>query len=142
MLEPVQFADWAAPIVPVLKSDKKSVRICGDFSVTVNQVSRLDSYPLPKPEDLFARLAGGKTFSILDLSQAYLQIELDEESRKFVAINTHKGLFQFPKVCCNQYSQGSFSVHQVTLWCFFRSRYISTNHGSTVARYSSCNGLH
>ena len=64
----------------------------------MNQVSKLDSYPLPKPEDLFARLAGGKTFSILDLSQAYLQIELDKESRKFVAINTHKSLFQFTRL--------------------------------------------
>ena len=41
VLKPVLFADWSAPIVPVLKSDKKSVRICGDFSVTVNQVSRV-----------------------------------------------------------------------------------------------------
>ena len=31
ILEPVQFADWAAPIVPVLKSDGQSVGICGDF---------------------------------------------------------------------------------------------------------------
>ena len=30
-LEPIQVADWAAPIVPVLKGDKSSVRICGDF---------------------------------------------------------------------------------------------------------------
>lgn len=35
MLEPVETADWAAPIVPVLKSDKTSVRICGDFRVSV-----------------------------------------------------------------------------------------------------------
>ena len=53
------------------------------------------NYPLPKPEDLFARLAGGKTFSILDISQTYLQIELDKESRKFVAINT-KAFFSSP----------------------------------------------
>ena len=65
VFKPVQFAKWATPIVPVLKSDKKSMRICGDFSVTVNQVSRVDSYPLPKPEDLFGQLVGGKTFSIL-----------------------------------------------------------------------------
>ena len=31
ILTPVPFADWAAPIVPVLKSDKRTVRICGDF---------------------------------------------------------------------------------------------------------------
>ena len=37
ILEPVQFAEWAAPIVPVLKSDKKSIRICGNFKLTVNQ---------------------------------------------------------------------------------------------------------
>ena len=30
-LEPIQVVDWAAPIVPVLKGDKSSVRICGDF---------------------------------------------------------------------------------------------------------------
>ncbi len=35
ILEPVQFAEWAAPIVRVLKSDKSSVRICGDFKCTV-----------------------------------------------------------------------------------------------------------
>ena len=37
-----------------------------------------DSYPLPKQQDLFATLAGGKCFSKLDLSQAYLQLELEE----------------------------------------------------------------
>ena len=61
VIEPVQFADWAAPIIPVLKSDKASVRICGDFKLTINQASKLDWYPIPRIEDLFAKLAGGKT---------------------------------------------------------------------------------
>ena len=39
ILEPVDVADWAAPIVPVLKKDKKSIRICGDFRLTINPVS-------------------------------------------------------------------------------------------------------
>ncbi len=56
VIEPVQFADWAAPIVPVLKNDKKSVRICGDFKMSVNAASKLDAYPIPKIEDLFAKL--------------------------------------------------------------------------------------
>ena len=97
-LEPVQFADWAAPIVPVLKADKSSVRICGDFKATVNQVSKLDRYPIPKIEDLFATLSGGKSFTKLDLSQAYQQVPLHESSKQYVVITTHKGLFRYNRL--------------------------------------------
>ena len=95
VIQPVDFADWAAPIVPVLKSDKSSVRICGDFKVTVNKFTKVDRYPIPKVDELLSTLAGGKLFTKLDLTQAYQQVCLDEESRKMVVINTHKGLFQF-----------------------------------------------
>ena len=61
VIEPISFSEWAAPIVPVLKKDG-TVRICGDYKLTVNQASKVDSYPLPKIDDLFASLAGGKTF--------------------------------------------------------------------------------
>lgn len=40
-IEPVQFFDWAAPIVPVLKSDG-TIKICGDYKVTVNQALQPD----------------------------------------------------------------------------------------------------
>ena len=72
IIEPVQFLDWAAPIVPILKQDG-SVRICGDYKLTVNAVAKLDTYPLPRIDDLFTSLSGGKYFSKLDLAQAYLQ---------------------------------------------------------------------
>ncbi len=97
-LQPIQFSDWAAPIVPVLKKDKTSIRICGDFCRTVNPVSKLDRYPVPKIEDLFAKLSGGRTFTKIDLSQAYQKITLDEESQKYVVINTHKGLFKYTRL--------------------------------------------
>ena len=93
ILEPVQFSDWASPIIAVLKEDRKSVRLCGDFKQTINPVSKLDRYPLPKIEDLFATLSGGKSFTKLDLLQAYQQLTLDETSKKFVVINTPQGLF-------------------------------------------------
>ena len=97
-LEPVEVADWAAPIVPILKPDKVNVRICGDFKQTVNPLSKLDNYPIPKVEDLFSTLAGGKVFSKIDLSQAYQQLPLEEESKKYVVINTHKGLFRYTRL--------------------------------------------
>ena len=61
-MEPVNTAEWVAPIVVVLNKDRKSVKICGDVSVTVNPVSRLDRYLIPKVEDLFAMLRKGKVF--------------------------------------------------------------------------------
>ena len=54
-IEPVQFANWAAPVVPVVKKDG-SIHICGDFKVTINRATKVDSYPLPKVEDLLASL--------------------------------------------------------------------------------------
>ena len=93
VIEPVETAEWAAPIVAVLKHDRTNVRICGDFRVTVNPVSKLDRYPIPKTTDLFTKLSKEKFFSKLDLSHAYQQLPLDEESKRYVVINTHKGLF-------------------------------------------------
>ncbi len=52
-LQPIQFSDWAVPIVPVWNKDKTSIHICRDFRTTVNPVSKLDRYPIPKIEDLF-----------------------------------------------------------------------------------------
>ncbi|XP_058880768.1 uncharacterized protein K02A2.6-like [Acipenser ruthenus] len=42
---------------------------------------------------LFAKLSEGAKFSKMDMSHAYQQVILDEESKKYVTINTHKGLF-------------------------------------------------
>jgi len=47
----------------------------------------VDQYLLPKPGDIFATLACGKSFTTLDLSHAYNQMMLEEDSQKF-AINT------------------------------------------------------
>ena len=98
IITPVQFADWAAPIVPVVKQDGKSLRICGDFKLTVNQASKLDRYPIPRIEDLFAKLAGGQSFTKLDMSQAYQQILLDDDSRSLVVINTQRGLYRYNRL--------------------------------------------
>ena len=73
VIESVKYSDWATPIVPVPKPDG-SVRICGDFKVTINPVLQIDKHLIPKPEDLLTVLAGGQKFSKLDLSQAYQQM--------------------------------------------------------------------
>ena len=72
--------------------------------MTVNPVLKLDRYPIPKVSDLFAQLGQGKYFSTLDLSHAYQQLPLEAESRKFVVINTYKGLFHYTRLPFGIYS--------------------------------------
>ena len=56
VIEPIKHSDWAAPIVPVVKKDG-SVRICGDYRLTVNHAAKSDTYPLPRVDDIFASLS-------------------------------------------------------------------------------------
>ena len=91
IISPVTNSEWATPIVPVLKPNG-SVRICGDFKVTVNPNIKIDHYPLSRVEYVFATLSGGKRYSKLDLRQAYLHMVMDSESKKLLTINTHTKL--------------------------------------------------
>ncbi|UYV73340.1 K02A2.6-like [Cordylochernes scorpioides] len=97
VIKKIERSDWATPIVPIMKKNGH-VRICGDFKITLNPVLKIDQYPLPKIEDIFAILGRGINFSKIDLSQAYLQLELDEDSKEMAVINTHKGLYRYNRL--------------------------------------------
>ena len=97
IIEPVQTAEWAAPIVPVVKSDG-SIRICGDYKVTVNKAAEVESYPLPRIDDLLASLGGGKIFTKLDLAHAYQQVPLADCAKQYVVINTLQGLYRYNRL--------------------------------------------
>ena len=90
-------SEWAAPIVTPVKKDG-SVRVCGDFKVTINSQLEVDEYPLPSIADISASVSGGTLFSVLDLRHAYLQMEVKEHSRPFLTINTIRGLYQYQRL--------------------------------------------
>ena len=75
-----------------------SVRLCGDFKTTVNPALNVDQFPLPRVEDILATLGGSDVFSKIDLRWAYLQMELEEESKVLATINTHKGLYRYNRL--------------------------------------------
>ncbi|KAK2723398.1 hypothetical protein QYM36_001909 [Artemia franciscana] len=97
VLEKVDYSDWASPIVPLNKPNS-SVRICGVFKATVNPSLNPKKYPMPTAEEIFANLQGGQTFSKLDLNGAYLQIELDDESKELETINTPLGIYCYKRL--------------------------------------------
>ncbi|GFU41265.1 uncharacterized protein K02A2.6 [Trichonephila clavipes] len=97
IIEPVTHSDWATPIVPVIKQNG-NLRICGDYKVNINPGLKIEQYPLPRIEDIFAELSGGEFFTKIDLSEAYLQMLVDEQDRHLLTINTDKGLFRYKRM--------------------------------------------
>ena len=76
-MESVDVSEWATLIVPVIK-ENGSIQICGDYKMTVNQVSQLDNYPIPKTETLFAEISGCNKFAKLDLKHTHQRMLLDK----------------------------------------------------------------
>nr|VZI06726.1 unnamed protein product [Spirometra erinaceieuropaei] len=97
IIYPTNYSAWAAPVVAVKKPNGQ-IRLCADYSTGVNDALEDYHYPLPTLEQIFATLNGGKVFARIDLSEAYLQIEVDEKSQELLTINTHKGLFRYTRL--------------------------------------------
>ena len=90
---PITHSPWDTAVVPVLKPNVK-IRLCGDYKLTVNGVAKHDTYPTLALDNLFSGLDGGKIFSKFDMSQTYAQLCLDDKSKQYTVINTHRDLFQ------------------------------------------------
>ena len=65
---------WASPIVMVRKKDG-SHRFCVDFR-SLNQVTKVDTFPMPRVDDLLDQLGGAKFFTTLDLASGFWQIRV------------------------------------------------------------------
>lgn len=91
---PVEHSDYGTPIVPVPKASGE-IRICGDYKMTINPKLKMDHYPLPRIDELFAALSGGEEYTKIDLTTAYMQVPLHPDSQACTAISTHIGTFAF-----------------------------------------------
>jgi len=93
ILVKVEKSDWATPIVPVVKPDG-SIRLCGDYKVTLN-TSLQNMVSTTRPlEDIVNSLQGSNWFSELDLRNAYHQLPLDEKSSNLTTLSTPFGLYR------------------------------------------------
>ncbi|XP_018396139.1 PREDICTED: uncharacterized protein K02A2.6-like [Cyphomyrmex costatus] len=97
IISPIKYSNWVTPIV-VLRKKNGNIRICPDFSTGLNESLEPNRYPLPLPDEIFSQLLNCKYFSQLDLSDAFLQIEIDEQSKHLLTINTHRGLYVYNRL--------------------------------------------
>jgi hypothetical protein len=66
--------------------------------VTINYQILIDQHPILSIDELLTQLNNGEKFTKLDLTDAYLQVELDEQSKQLVVINTPLGLFRYNRM--------------------------------------------
>ena len=65
-IKPVEFSQWAVPIVPIVKGDG-TIRICGDAN---SKQSPQDRCIFSSQNQGFASVTGGQLFTKLDLAHA------------------------------------------------------------------------
>ena len=92
--KPVKFNEYGTPVVPIGKAHtsgslKPKLRICGDYSVGINDQLEDHRHPLPLPEELMQKLGGGFGYTKIDLADAYNQIQLAPECQRRLALSTH-----------------------------------------------------
>ena len=74
--KPVQFNDCRTPAVPIRETHSAGainpkLRICGDYSVGINDQLAVHRHPMPLPEELMQKLGGGFGYTMIDLADAY-----------------------------------------------------------------------
>ena len=95
VVEKVEASDWISNLVIVQKKDGR-IRLCVDMR-SANRAVVTDGFPIPRIEELLHTMKNGVMYSKIDLSEAYLQLSLHEDSRDLTTFIVPDGLFRFKR---------------------------------------------
>ena len=87
---------WAAPVV-LVKKKSGGIRLCMDYR-KLNNITKKDSFPLPRIDDVLDLLHGQKYFTTLDLASGYWQIEMDDSSKEKTAFIVDNNLYEWNRL--------------------------------------------
>ena len=85
---------YGAPILFAEKKGGGGLCMCIDYR-SLNSNTVTDSWPLPRIDEMLARLKGARYFSKLDLRDGYHQIPIAESDRFKTAFTCRYGTFEF-----------------------------------------------
>ena len=84
---------WSSPCVLVRK-ESGGWRMCTDYR-KINQVTRGDSYPIPRIDECIDCVGKAKYITKIDLLKGYYGVPMTERAKEMSAFITHRGLFQY-----------------------------------------------
>lgn len=97
ILSPVDYpTDWVNNLQIVEKPNGK-LRICLDPK-PLNKCIKREHFLIPTSEDLIGRLSGQSVFTVMDCSNGFWQMELDNESADLTTFMTPFGRFRWNRV--------------------------------------------
>ncbi|UYV84555.1 K02A2.6-like [Cordylochernes scorpioides] len=106
----------ASPLVCVAEPDGQ-IRLCADFKKSLNLYLEDVKYPIPNIDSVLSNFQGNKLFTKLDLSKAYHQIEMDDNSKKYLVVSTRKVLYKYNRLAFG--IKTASEIFQKTLESFF-----------------------
>ena len=74
------------------------------------------NWPIPNIKDMLTRVGDSRPefFAVFDLTSGYYQAPISEESRKYTAFKTQKGLYRWKRLPMGLTDAGSYFQHQLT----------------------------
>uniref|UniRef100_A0A0K0ETN3 Reverse transcriptase domain-containing protein n=1 Tax=Strongyloides stercoralis TaxID=6248 RepID=A0A0K0ETN3_STRER len=85
------------PIMIIKKATPGKYRLVGDMR-GVNSITKRFRYNIPNQRELFQKIGNFSFCSKLDLCDSFYQISIPPESRKYMAIRTRMGEYQFTRL--------------------------------------------
>jgi len=108
LIRPSQAQSWPQVLLTP-KKDTGKWRFCIDFR-SLNNASKPLGWPIPNIKHMLTRIGNKKAkyFAVIDLTQGYYQISLDETSKEYTAFRTADGLFEWNRLGMGLKGAGSY----------------------------------